>query len=70
MELSNEEKTAIIDQHIKNVLINIFNLQLSIVQEESSDLVNTLAVEDLNNKIVYENNKVDSLVAQKSLLVE
>jgi hypothetical protein len=70
MELSNEEKIAIIDQHIKNVLINIFNLQLSIVQEESSDEINASAIEDLNNKISHENNKVESLVSQKSLLVE
>ena len=68
MELTKEEKQAIINQHIKNVLVNIFNLQMSIIQEESVSGNQSDLISELNSKISLETAKRDALVLELNSL--
>ena len=51
MELTNEEKQNIVNQHIKAVLTNVYNLQVSLIAEEAVEPANQSAVDTLNSQI-------------------
>lgn len=59
--LTNEEKAAIVNQHIKNVEYSIYNVELSVVAE------NAVASPDAD-KITSLNNQLSDLTAQKTAL--
>ena len=59
--LTNEEKAAIIAQHIKNVEYSLYNLELSVIEE------NSVASPDAE-KISSLNEQLDDLTAQKTAL--
>lgn len=61
MELTNEEKTSIVTQHIKNVMLNIYNLQLSLIGENAIDPINQTNIDNLNKQLLIENAKVQAL---------
>lgn len=65
--LTNEEKIGIIDQHIKNVEYNKFNLEISLVEENSvgSD---TTVISSLNAQIDALETKLAALQAEKANL--
>lgn len=64
MELSNEEKQNIVNQHIKAVLTNIYNLQVSLIAEEAVEPVNQPAVDSLSDKIAKELVKHQALMSE------
>ena len=64
MELSNEEKQNIVNQHIKAVLTNVYNLQVSLIAEEAVEPVNQSAVDALSDKIAKELVKHEALVSE------
>lgn len=64
MDLSNEEKIGIINQHIKSSLVNSFNLQMSLIEEQSNNTPNQTTVDALNSQISIEENKQQALQAQ------
>ena len=59
--LTNEEKSAIVNQHIKNVEYSIYNIELSVVAE------NAVSSPDAD-KIASLNNQLSDLTAQKTAL--
>jgi hypothetical protein len=59
--LTNEEKSGIVSQHIKNVEYSLYNLDLSLVEE------NAVSSPDAD-KIGSLNDQIDDLNAQKAAL--
>lgn len=59
--LTNEEKSAIVTQHIKNVDYSIYNLELSVIEE------NAVSSPDAD-KISSLNSQLTDLTAQKTAL--
>jgi len=64
MELSNEEKQNIVNQHIKSVLTNVYNLQVSLIAEEAVEPVNQSAVDSLSDQIAKELLKHQALISE------
>jgi hypothetical protein len=50
-ELTNEEKIEIVTQHIKNLNLSLYNLQISLKEEEALDNPNENIVSSLNQQI-------------------
>jgi hypothetical protein len=61
-ELTNEEKISIIDQHLKNLEYNRYNLEISMIELTSGTNPKEESIEDLQADI-------DSIVAQKTALL-
>ena len=59
--LTNEEKTTIVTQHIKNVEYSIYNLELSVIEENSVSSPDAAKISSLSDQ-------VNQLVAQKTAL--
>lgn len=59
--LTNEEKSGIVSQHIKNVEYSLYNLSLSLLEE------NSVSSPDAD-KVISLNNQIDDLNAQKTAL--
>lgn len=64
MELTNEEKQNIVNQHIKAVLTNVYNLQVSLIAEEAVEPANQSAVDTLNNQIAKDLLKHQALLSE------
>lgn len=70
MELTIEEKTSIINQHIKSSLVNTFNLQMALVAEEAAPEPNQNTIDNLTASINIENAKQTALLNEISSLTE
>ena len=68
MELTNEEKISILNQHIKNIVINKYNLHVAILAEEAASPVDQTKIDALNNKINAEQAKYDALLVEYNSL--
>lgn len=68
MELTNEEKISILNQHIKNIVINKYNLHVAILAEEAANPVDQTKIDALNNKINAEQAKYDALLVEYNSL--
>jgi hypothetical protein len=64
MELSNEEKQNIVNQHIKAVLTNVYNLQVSLIAEQAVEPVNQSAIDSLSDQIAKELVRHEALVSE------
>jgi hypothetical protein len=64
MELTNEEKQNIINQHIRNVNVNVYNLQITLMAEEAVQSPNQETVSSLNAKIQEELRKNAALLSE------
>jgi hemolysin-activating ACP:hemolysin acyltransferase len=64
MELSNEEKQNIVNQHIKSVLTNVYNLQVSLIAEEAVEPVNQSTVDVLSEQIAKELLRHEALMSE------
>lgn len=67
--LSNEEKAVIINQHLKNLHYNKFNLEISIVEETAKATPETAALANLNTQIADFNSRITALEAELDKLV-
>lgn len=57
-ELSNEEKIAILEQHLKNVASSIYNLEISLLAENSISSPHATTVEKIiSDKAEQESRK-------------
>jgi len=65
-ELTNEEKAAIVNQHIKNLEYSIYNLQVSLVEENAVSAPDADKVSSLNNQISEASTKKTALLAELS----
>lgn len=64
MELTNEEKMAILNQHIKSVISNIYNLQVSLISENALDNPEQSTISSITLQIEKEQAKKDALMAE------
>jgi hypothetical protein len=63
-ELTNEEKIGIVNQHIKNLELNIYNLELSLIEENAVAVPNAANVSSLNGQVAEANAKKTALLAE------
>jgi hypothetical protein len=68
--LSNEEKLTIVNQHIKNVEYSKYNLELSLIEENSVASPDSDAIASLNSQMLEVTAKLAALEAEKSALTE
>lgn len=68
--LSNQEKIAIIDQHLKNAEYNKYNLEISLIEENASVNKNEDAISSLTDQISAISLKITALTAEKTKLTE
>ena len=69
-ELTNQEKADIVTQHIKNVEYSLFNLGLSLVEEQAVATPNAENIASLNSQITELNAKKTALLAELADLAE
>lgn len=61
IELTTEEKTAIIDSHIKNCKYNQYNIRVSLVEENAKASPDQKAIDNLNQQLTDSNNQIAAL---------
>jgi hypothetical protein len=66
--LTNEEKAAIVNQHIKNLEYSIYNLDISVIEEEAVSTPDSNKISALNSDITELNAKKAALTAELALL--
>jgi hypothetical protein len=67
--LSNEEKASIINQHLKNLHYNKFNIEISIVEETAKATPEAAAITNLNTQVADFNSRITALEAELDKLV-
>jgi hypothetical protein len=67
--LSNEEKTAIINQHLKSLHHNKFNIEISIVEENARVEPETEFLTSLNLQLTDINSRISAVEAELDKLV-
>lgn len=68
--LTNQEKMAIIDQHIKSLDFLIYGLEMQLVQYNAAGIEDAQELERITNSLSVLNAKKTALNAEKSPLVE
>lgn len=68
IELSNEEKTAIVNSHIKNLTYNKYNLEISIIEENAKATPNSTNLSSLNAQISEIDDQMAALQAELASL--
>jgi hypothetical protein len=67
--LSNEEKAGIINQHLKNLHYNKFNIEISIVEENAKVTPEAEALANLNTQLADFDSRIEALDAELAKLV-
>jgi hypothetical protein len=67
--LTLEERRDIIDQHLRSLAFKKYNLEVSLLEEESAQIPNQGAVEDLNKQLLNANAQIVALAEEKESLV-
>ena len=67
--LSNEEKAGIINQHLKNLHYNKYNLEISVVEENAKATPETAALANFNTQIADFDSRIEALDAELDKLV-
>ena len=68
--LSKEDKISIINQHIRNAEYNKYNIQVSLIAENSVQFPNTDIVASLNTQLSEYDLKLEALQNEKASLEE
>jgi|LauGreDrversion4_2_1035121.scaffolds.fasta_scaffold117317_3 hypothetical protein len=68
--LTNQEKIDIVNQHLKNVNYSLYNLSLSVVEENAVSEPNSDSIANLNAQISDLNAKKTTLEAELQSLSE
>jgi len=66
--LTNEEKSVIVSQHIKNVDYSIYNVELSLIEENAVSSPDADKILSLNNQLTDLNAQKTALSAELSAL--
>jgi hypothetical protein len=69
IELTNEEKLGIVDQHIKSVDYAIYGLQLDLIELNSTANPDASQVSNINTRITASNAKRAALVTERNSLI-
>jgi hypothetical protein len=67
--LSNEEKTGIINQHLKNLHYNKFNIEISVVEENAKTTPEAEVLTSLSTQLADFNSRITALDAELAKLV-
>lgn len=67
--LTNEEKSGIISQHIKNVEYSLYNLNLSLIEENAVSSPDADKISSLNDQINDLNSQKSALESELANLV-
>ena len=67
-ELTTQEKTDIVNQHLRSLEFSIYNLNLSILEEESKSTPDETILASLNSNLLDFNAKKTALLAELSAL--
>lgn len=70
MELTNDEKRSILNQHLKNIVVNKYNLHVALVAEQSATNPNEVNISNINADMASEQSKYDALMAEYNLIAE
>lgn len=70
MELTNDEKRSILNQHLKNIVVNKYNLHVALVAEQSAATPNEVNISNINADIASEQLKYDALMAEYDSIAE
>jgi hypothetical protein len=68
--LSNEEKITIVNQHIKNVEFSKYNIEVSLIEENSIDAPDAAIISSLNAQLAEADAKLEALEIEKASLTE
>jgi hypothetical protein len=63
-ELNNQEKAEVVNQHLKNVEYSLFNLNLSLVEEQAVATPNATNIASINSQITEMTAKKTALLAE------
>jgi hypothetical protein len=66
--LTNEEKATVVSQHIKNVDYSIYNLELSLIEENSVSSPDVEKISSLNSQLTDLNAQKTALTSELSAL--
>lgn len=64
IQLSNEEKISVINQHIRNLEFNKYNLDVSLIEENAMPIPNQATIDSINLQISEANAKISVLNAE------
>jgi hypothetical protein len=64
MELTNDEKISIINQHLKNIVVNKYNIHVALIEESAAEAPDGGIISGLNAKAAAEQAKYDALIAE------
>jgi len=68
IELTNDEKLQIVNQHIKSVDYTIYGLQLDLIEAEATGTAEASHISSINGRITVANLKRDALVEERDSL--
>jgi len=68
IELTNEEKLSIVNQHIKSVDYGIYGLQLDLMEAQAIDTPDPIQVSSTNGRIASANARREVLVEERDSL--
>jgi len=69
-ELSKEEKSNIINQHLKNLEYNKYTLRISLLEMNSGFIVKKESIQDIEDQILSINSKQKALLKELNSLEE
>lgn len=67
--LTNEDKSVIINQHLKNLQYSKFNIEISIIEENAKSEPEAETLTNLNTQIADFNSRIQALEAELDKLV-
>jgi hypothetical protein len=70
MTLNNEEKATMITQHIRNQDLLKYNIELSLIEENSVSVINTESVSSLTAQLSDCNKKLAALATELASVTE
>lgn len=68
--LTNEEKVSVVNQHLKNLEYSKYNVELSLMEENSTTQINDDMILSLNEQLVSINAKINILQQEITALTE
>jgi hypothetical protein len=67
-ELSNEEKTSIVNQHLRSLEYNKYNVEVSLKEENAVADKNVELIASLNSQVSIITDKIDALLEELASL--
>jgi hypothetical protein len=68
IELTNEDKLGIVNQHIRSIDYSIYGLQLDLLEAQAVGESDASTIANINSRIAAQNSKRAALVTEKNSL--